>query len=65
MQKVIDILEITTPLRNIYSNLTDEEFKIVLAGLMANELKVLHLIYGENCDEFHAISLTNAEKRHY
>lgn len=63
MQKVIDILEITTPLRNIYSNLTDEEFKIVLAGLMANELKVLHLIYGENCDEFHAISLTNAEKK--
>ena len=47
MQETKDFLEFDKPLRECYLNLSDEQFKIVMAGLTETELKILKLVYGE------------------
>ena len=61
MQETKDFLEFDKPLREYYLNLSDEEFRIVMAGLTETELKILKLVYGKEYLVVNDVQLRESE----
>ena len=61
MREIKDFLEFDKPLREYYLNLSDEEFRIVMAGLTETELKILKLVYGKEYLVVNDVQLRESE----